>query len=54
MIQTLPAVFTLTERAEKATTREEALEILKIAATMDNVAAEWLNDTEQIGGQFTK
>ena len=54
MTETLPAIFTLTDRAEKATTREEAQEILKIAETMDNVAAEWLLDTEQIQGQLTK
>lgn len=44
----LPAVFTLTERAEKAKTREEALEILKAAEALESIAAGWLNDTEQI------
>ena len=44
----LPAIFTLTERAEKAETREEALAILKTAEAMENISALWLDDTEQI------
>lgn len=44
----LPAIFTLTEKADKAKTREEAQEVLQLLAAMENVAAQWLNDTEQI------
>jgi len=47
-------IATLINKAETATTREEAQEVLQQAETIENLAAQWLDDTEQIGGQLTK
>lgn len=43
-----PAIITLTEKACKVETHQEAREILRLAAAMDNIAAQWLDDAEQI------
>ena len=47
-------IATLINRAETATTREEAQKVLQQAEVIDNLAAQWLDDTEQIEGQSAK
>ena len=54
MLDTLPMIATLINKAETATTREEAQKVLQQAEVIDNLAAQWLDDTEQIEGQLTK
>ena len=41
-------IATLIQKAETATTREEARKVLQKAEVIENLAASWLNDTEQI------
>ena len=48
MLNTLPMIATLIKKAETATTREEAQKVLQQAEVIDNLAAQWLDDTEQI------
>ena len=47
-------IATLIEKAETATTREEAQKVLQKAEVIENLAAQWLDDTEQIEGQSAK
>ena len=44
----LPLIAQLIEKAETATTREEAQKIIQQAEAIENLAALWLDDTEQI------